>query len=177
MNREETIVEARGLTKHFGDVEAVSGMDFQVCRQECYGFLGPNGAGKTSTMRMIHCFSSVTSGDLKVFGLDVRRQARQIKSRLGVMPQEENLDPDLTVRENLLVYARYYRLPRKAAHRAAERLLDFIQLSHKRNVRIQDLSGGMKRRLLIARALIADPELVSSRPETHVFRQELRDVG
>jgi lipooligosaccharide transport system ATP-binding protein len=151
---------ARNLKKSYDGFEAVKGVGFEVRRGECFGFLGPNGAGKTTTMKMIYGAVIPTSGELDVAGLDVRRSEREIKRRIGVVPQENNLDDELKVKENLLVYGRYYDLPRKLALRRADELLDFVQLTEKANSRVEQLSGGMKRRLLIARALINDPEIV-----------------
>ncbi len=151
---------ARNLKKSYGGFEAVKGVDFEVHRGECFGFLGPNGAGKTTTMKMIYGAVIPTGGDLDVAGLDVRRYEREIKRRIGVVPQENNLDDELKVRENLLVYGRYYDLPRKLALQRADELLEFVQLTEKADSRVEQLSGGMKRRLLIARALINDPEIV-----------------
>jgi lipooligosaccharide transport system ATP-binding protein len=157
--RGSTLV-ARNLKKNYNGFEAVKGVDFKVYRGECFGFLGPNGAGKTTTMKMIYGAVIPTDGELEVAGLDVRRCEREIKRRIGVVPQENNLDDDLMVKENLLVYGRYYDLPRKLALQRAEELLDFVQLTEKADSRVEQLSGGMKRRLLIARALINDPEIV-----------------
>ena len=134
---------------------------------ECFGFLGPNGAGKTSIMKMIYGVAVPTGGELKVAGLDVTEHEREIKRRIGVIPQENNLDEDLTVRENLLVYGRYYDIPKKLALQRAEELLEFVQLQDRAGAEVEELSGGMKRRLLIARALINDPEiLVLDEPTT-----------
>ena len=157
--RGSTLV-ARNLEKNYNGFEAVKGVDFEVYRGECFGFLGPNGAGKTTTMKMIYGAVIPTDGELEVAGLDVRRCEREIKRRIGVVPQENNLDDDLMVKENLLVYGRYYDLPRKLALQRAEELLDFVQLTEKADSKVEQLSGGMKRRLLIARALINDPEIV-----------------
>ena len=157
--RGSTLV-ARNLEKNYNGFEAVKGVDFEVYRGECFGFLGPNGAGKTTTMKMIYAAVIPTDGELEVAGLDVRRCEREIKRRIGVVPQENNLDDDLMVKENLLVYGRYYDLPSKLALQRAEELLDFVQLTEKADSRVEQLSGGMKRRLLIARALINDPEIV-----------------
>lgn len=157
--RRSTLV-ANGLKKSYGDFEAVKGLDFEVFPGECFGFLGPNGAGKTTTMRMIYGASIPTGGRLQVVGLDARGNERAIKRRIGVVPQENNLDDDLRVRENLLVYGRYFDMPKKAALRRADELLDFVQLTEKADSDVSELSGGMKRRLLIARALINDPDLV-----------------
>ena len=157
---DEVLVHARHLTKRFGDFTAVDAVDFDVRTGEAFGFLGPNGAGKTSTMRMIACSSPITDGDLSVIGMDPRRQAPQIKSRLGVVPQIDNLDAELTVRENLEMYARYFEIPRERARQRTSELLDFVQLSERANDQVDPLSGGMKRRLTIARALVNDPEMV-----------------
>ncbi|MDP8972100.1 MAG: ATP-binding cassette domain-containing protein [Actinomycetota bacterium] len=156
----ETTLFARGLKKTYGAFEAVKGVDFEVHRGECFGFLGPNGAGKTTTMKMIYAAAVPTGGELRVAGLDVRSAEREVKRRIGVVPQENNLDEDLKVKENLLVYGRYFDLPRKLVRRRAEELLEFVQLSDKAGAKVEELSGGMKRRLLIARALINDPDLV-----------------
>ncbi len=158
-SRTSTLV-ALNLKKSYDGFEAVKGVDFEVRRGECFGFLGPNGAGKTTTMKMIYGAVIPTSGELDVAGLDVRRSEREIKRRIGVVPQENNLDDELKVKENLLVYGRYYDLPRKVALRRAAELLDFVQLTEKADSKVEQLSGGMKRRLLIARALINDPEIV-----------------
>ena len=157
--REVTLM-ARGLRKTYGDFQAVRGVDFQVRRGECFGFLGPNGAGKTTTMKMIYGAAIPTSGELEVTGLDVKRYERDVKRRIGVVTQENNLDEDLKVKENLLVYGRYFDLPKKIVTQRAEELLEFVQLSEKSEAMVDQLSGGMKRRLLIARALINDPDLV-----------------
>jgi lipooligosaccharide transport system ATP-binding protein len=158
-SRTSTLV-ARNLKKSYDGFEAVKGVDFEVRRGECFGFLGPNGAGKTTTMKMIYGAVIPTSGELDVAGLDVRRCEREIKRRIGVVPQENNLDDELKVKENLLVYGRYYDLPKKVILQRAEELLDFVQLTEKAESKVEQLSGGMKRRLLIARALINDPEIV-----------------
>jgi lipooligosaccharide transport system ATP-binding protein len=151
---------ARDLKKSYNGFEAVKGVNFEVHRGECFGFLGPNGAGKTTTMKMIYAAVVPTEGELDVAGLDVRRCEREIKRRIGVVPQENNLDDDLKVKENLLVYGRYYDLPRKVALQRAEELLEFVELTERSESPVDQLSGGMKRRLLIARALINDPEIV-----------------
>jgi lipooligosaccharide transport system ATP-binding protein len=156
----ESTLVARGLKKSYDGFEAVKGVDVEVHPGECFGFLGPNGAGKTTTMKMIYGAVIPTSGELDVAGLDVRRCEREIKRRIGVVPQENNLDDELKVRENLLVYGRYYDLPRKVALQRADELLEFVQLTEKVDSKVEQLSGGMKRRLLIARALINDPEIV-----------------
>jgi lipooligosaccharide transport system ATP-binding protein len=156
----DALVHARDLTKRFGSFTAVDGIDFDVRTGEAFGFLGPNGAGKTSTMRMIACSSPVTDGELSVIGMDPRRQAAQIKSRLGVVPQIDNLDAELTVRENLEMYARYFEIGDEVARRRTDELLEFVQLSERARDQVEPLSGGMKRRLTIARALINEPDLV-----------------
>ncbi len=156
----ESLVRARDLTKRFGGFTAVDAVDFDVPFGKAFGFLGPNGAGKTSTMRMIACSSPVTSGELSVIGMDPRTQATQIKARLGVVPQIDNLDQELTVRENLEMYARYFDIPRDVARRRADELLEFVQLAERATDQVEPLSGGMKRRLTIARALINEPELI-----------------
>jgi lipooligosaccharide transport system ATP-binding protein len=153
-------VRARDLSKSYGERVAVAGIDFEVAPGICFGFLGPNGAGKTTTMKMIYGLATVDGGELTVLGMDATRDRREIKSRAGVVPQETNLDADLTVRENLLQQARYFGIDaRQAAEKAAE-LLAFSLLSDRADERIHGLSGGMKRRLLISRALMGDPELV-----------------
>jgi len=154
------VVEAKGLQKSFDGVEAVRGISFRVPKGECFGFLGPNGAGKTTTMRIIGCVSPSTAGSFHVFGLDPSRSLREIKRRIGVVPQESNLDEALPVEENLTVYARFFNVPSQLANRRAKELLSFMELTEKRNAKVADLSGGMKRRLLISRALMSDPELL-----------------
>jgi lipooligosaccharide transport system ATP-binding protein len=153
-------VSARGLTKSYGARVAVAGIDFEVEPGICFGFLGPNGAGKTTTMKMIYGLATVDGGELLVLDLDARRARRAIKSRIGVVPQETNLDGDLTVRENLLQQARYFGIDAGKARERAGELLEFALLADRADERIHGLSGGMKRRLLISRALIGDPELV-----------------
>jgi lipooligosaccharide transport system ATP-binding protein len=156
----DVLIHARGLTKRFDDLLAVDGVDFDVHVGEAFGFLGPNGAGKTSTMRMIACTSPITAGALSVVGMDPARDGTRIKARLGVVPQIDNLDAELTVLENLLMYARYYDIPSAEARRRADELLDFVQLTERAKDQVDPLSGGMKRRLTIARALINEPELL-----------------
>jgi len=151
---------ARGLTKRFGAFTAVDGIDVDVHRGEAFGFLGPNGAGKSSTMRMVACVSPPTAGGLAIFGLDPGRDGAQIRGRLGVVPQEDTLDLELSVRENLHVYGRYFGLPRAVVRERAARLLDFVQLAERAEDRVEPLSGGLKRRLTIARGLVNDPELL-----------------
>lgn len=156
----DTVVRARGLVRRYGAFAAVRGIDFSIVRGECFGFLGPNGAGKTSTIRMITCRIPPTAGELEVFGLDVRRHPARIKGRMGVVAQEDNLDQSLTVLENLEIYGQYFGLSRQEARRRAEQLLEFMELEAKARVLPRELSGGMRRRLTIARALINRPELV-----------------
>jgi lipooligosaccharide transport system ATP-binding protein len=159
-SRSEPLVTAAGLTKDFGSLRAVDTVDFDVHPRDFLGFLGPNGAGKTTIMKMIYCAARPSGGDLTVFGHDVNQGQRQIKARLGVVPQENNLDPDLSVWDNLMIYGRYFGLPRPALRDRARELLHFMGLWEKRDVIIEKLSGGMKRRLVIARALINEPDLV-----------------
>jgi lipooligosaccharide transport system ATP-binding protein len=154
------LIQARGLVKRFGDLAAVDAIDFDLQRGEAFGFLGPNGAGKTSTMRMIGCVSPVTDGTLSVFGLDPARDGAKIRARLGVVPQQDTLDMELTVRENVIIYGRYFGLSRKELGARADELLDFVELTERANDRVEPLSGGMKRRLTIARSLINDPEVM-----------------
>jgi lipooligosaccharide transport system ATP-binding protein len=156
----EAAVLARGLIKRFGELEAVRAIDFEVGIRECFGFLGPNGAGKTTTMRMISCASPVTAGSLTVLGMDPATHARDIKRRTGMLPQEYNLDEEVSVLENLVIYARYFDISPRVSTPRAEELLEFMQLTDKRDWRIPRLSGGMKRRLMIARALMNQPELL-----------------
>lgn len=156
----EKIVEAKSLSKFYGEKEVVKGVDFFVKEGECFGLLGPNGAGKTTTMGMIYCFTAPSSGSLTVCGLDVGENSKKIKEIIGVVPQEDMLDPDLTVLENFIVYARYFNIPKKEAFDRAMELLDFMQLKERCNDTVSELSGGMKRRLIIARALINRPKLI-----------------
>ncbi|MGH3137292.1 MAG: ABC transporter ATP-binding protein [Gaiellaceae bacterium] len=156
----QPLIQARGLVKRFGDLAAVDGIDFDLQRGEAFGFLGPNGAGKTSTMRMIGCVSPVTEGSLRVFGLDPARDGVKIRGRLGVVPQQDTLDMELTVRENIVIYGRYFGLPRKALGARADELLEFVELTERANDKVEPLSGGMKRRLTIARSLVNDPEVM-----------------
>ncbi|HEU4920809.1 MAG TPA: ABC transporter ATP-binding protein [Candidatus Limnocylindrales bacterium] len=155
-----SLIHARGLTKRFGSFVAVDGIDFDVAAGESFGFLGPNGAGKTSTMRMIGCVSPVSDGTLRVLGRDPGADGPAIRSRIGVVPQQDTLDTELTVRENLVIYGRYFGLSRAECGRRADELLDFAQLTERANDRVEPLSGGMKRRLTIGRALINEPDLL-----------------
>lgn len=178
----ERVVVAQGLTKSYGELIAVNGIDFEVRRGECYGFLGPNGAGKTSTMKMMVGLSPISSGRLEIFGLSAADHSRAIRRKSGVVPQEDSLDPDFTALENLLVYASYFGLRGAVAQKRAEAQLALVGLWDKRDVRVPALSGGMKRRLVLARALLHEPELLLlDEPTTgldpqarHVIWQALR---
>ena len=156
----QPLIYARGLVKRFGSFTAVDGIDFDLTRGEAFGFLGPNGAGKSSTMRMIGCVSPPTGGELSILGMDPVAQGREIRARLGVVPQEDTLDVELTVRENLLVYGRYFGLPRDVIRERTAELLEFVQLSDRAADQVEPLSGGMKRRLTIARSLINEPDIL-----------------
>jgi lipooligosaccharide transport system ATP-binding protein len=160
MSADAPLIHARGLVKRFGALTAVDAIDFDVSRGEAFGFLGPNGAGKSSTMRMIGCVSPVTDGTLQILGLDPERDGPSIRARLGVVPQQDTLDTELTVRENIVIYGRYFGLSRRELRRRADELLEFVQLLERANDRVEPLSGGMKRRLTIARALVNEPELL-----------------
>jgi lipooligosaccharide transport system ATP-binding protein len=178
------LVVASGLTKKYGDFTAVAGIDFEIREGECFGFLGPNGAGKTTTVRMIHCVSPVTAGTLTVGGLAARIDNRDLKRMTGVIPQEIDLDVDLTVEENLIIFARFFDIGRREAKARIAELLRFAELEAKRSSKISELSTGMKRRLLIARALINRPRLiVADEPTTgldpqarHLIWQRLRQL-
>jgi lipooligosaccharide transport system ATP-binding protein len=154
------VIVARDLRKQFGEFVAVDGIDFEVESGESFGFLGPNGAGKTSTMRMIGCVSPLTAGTLTVFGFDPAEDGPQIRARMGVVPQADQLDSELTVMENLVVYGRFFDIPRAECRRRALELLEFVQLTERADARVEPLSGGMKRRLTIARSLINEPDLL-----------------
>jgi lipooligosaccharide transport system ATP-binding protein len=177
-------VEARGLAKRYGDFEAVRGIDFTAEERTCFGFLGPNGAGKTTTMRMISCISPPSAGTLDVLGMSVTERPREIKARMGIVPQENNLDEEVSVIENLLIYARYFGIRARQAEPRATEQLEFVQLTDKRDWKIPRLSGGMKRRLLIARALMNEPEiLILDEPTTgldpqarHLVWEKLRTL-
>jgi lipooligosaccharide transport system ATP-binding protein len=155
----DPLIQATGLTKTFGDLVAVDGIDFSVLPGETFGFLGPNGAGKTSTMRMIGSTSPISGGELTVLGLDPRTEGPRLRSRLGVVPQENNLDEELSLHDNLMMYGRYFDMPRSEIREKIDELLEFVQLTEKRDVKISALSGGMKRRVVIARGLINTPDL------------------
>jgi lipooligosaccharide transport system ATP-binding protein len=180
------VIVARGVTKAFGGRPVVCGIDFTVARRECVGFLGPNGAGKTTTIRMMTCQSPLGGGEIRVFGMPVGdANERAIKARIGVVPQDDNLDPDLGVLVNLIVYASYFGIPRSVAAARADELLQLFALADRAGARIDTLSGGMKRRLAIARGLINDPELlVLDEPTTgldpqarHLVWEKLRELG
>ena len=173
----ENVVVANGLTKIYSGHRAVDAIDFTVGRGETFGLLGPNGAGKSTTMRMIACRTPPTSGELSVENYDVRRSPRRIRSLIGVVPQENNLDPDLNVLENLLVYARYFRIPPVEAAARSDELLSFTGLSHRATARVDELSGGMKRRLMIARSLLHKPKLlVLDEPTTGLDPQVRQEI-
>ena len=154
------MISARGLRKSFGSFEAVAGIDLDVRRGEAFGFLGPNGAGKSSTMRMVACVSPPSGGELRILGLDPEEHGSAIRGRLGVCPQEDTLDNELNVRDNLFVYGRYFGLPRDVVRVRVDELLEFVQLTDKARAKVEDLSGGMKRRLTIARSLVNRPDLL-----------------
>ncbi|MBN9389592.1 MAG: ABC transporter ATP-binding protein [Chloroflexi bacterium] len=154
------VVEAKDLRKNYKNFQAVKGISFQVYQKECFGLLGPNGAGKSTTIRMLNCVSPISGGSLTVLGHSVTGDIRQIKAQIGVVPQDDNLDVDLTVMQNLLVYARYFNIDKKEATRRADEVLELFQLTEKRNNKTDEISGGMKRRLVIARALINQPKLI-----------------
>jgi len=160
MSDRDVLVRARGLIKRFGGFTAVDGVDFDLYRGEAFGFLGPNGAGKSSTMRMIGCVSPPSEGELTILGGDRVKDGSAIRAHLGVVPQEDTLDVELTVRENLLVYGRYFGLPRRVIRERTEQLLEFVQLEDRARDKVEPLSGGMKRRLTIARSLINDPDIL-----------------
>ncbi|WP_246836371.1 MULTISPECIES: ABC transporter ATP-binding protein [Nesterenkonia] len=153
-------IAAENLVKRYGDFTAVDGISFSVASGESFGLLGPNGAGKSTTMRMIAAVASRTSGSMTVAGLDPQREGPQVRARLGVIPQQDNLDEELTVRENIIMYGRFFGLPRRYLTSKADELLEFAQLTRKASSRVEDLSGGMKRRLTIARALVNDPDIL-----------------
>ena len=178
------IITAKNLFKKYGDLTAVDGISFEIQEGECFGFLGPNGAGKTSTIKMIHCVSPVTAGTLTVDGLPAHIDNRILKKKTGVIPQEITLDIDLTVRENLMVFSRFFDIPKRVARERIEGLLKFVELEAKRDSKIDQLSTGMKRRLLIARALLNEPRIiVADEPTTgldpqarHLIWQRLRQL-
>ncbi len=178
----KAVIEATGLVKRYGRMVAVDGVTFSVLENECFGLLGPNGAGKSTTIKMISCTSPVTEGRLTVAGIDVSADPRAVKSQMGVVPQEDNLDPDLPVRKNLEVYARYFGISRQEATPRIDEALALFQLEEKADAKVDDLSGGMKRRLTIARALVHEPKiLLLDEPTTgldpqarHLVWQKLR---
>jgi lipooligosaccharide transport system ATP-binding protein len=171
------IITARDLIKDYDGFRALNGVDFSIRQGECFGFLGPNGAGKTTVMRIISCFMPPTAGIVSVFGMNAVDKPSEIKARIGIMPQDNNLDPDLNVTENLLVYARYFDISRKDATRLARVLLEFVELEDKANVKIDQLSGGMKHRLLLARSLVNNPDiLILDEPTTGLDPHSRRAV-
>jgi lipooligosaccharide transport system ATP-binding protein len=180
----KTIIKAENLVKKYGHFTAVDGINFEIREGECFGFLGPNGAGKTTTIRMIHCVSPLTSGSILVDGLTASVDNRAIKAMTGVIPQEITLDIDLTVRENLMVFSRFFDIPRKEARARVDELLKFVELEAKRDSKIDQLSTGMKRRLMVARALLNKPRLIiADEPTTgldpqarHLIWQRLRQL-
>jgi len=184
MTSSESLIKAHNLTKKFNSFTAVDHIDFEVYKGECIGFLGPNGAGKTTTVRMIYCFSPLTEGELSVAGMSVSEQAREIKTMVGVAPQEDNLDPDFSVIKNLQVYARYFDISKAEAEKRAKEQLKFFKLEEKQNMFIAELSTGMKRRLILARALINEPQiLLLDEPTTgldpqarHIVWEEVRSL-
>ena len=173
----QAIITAKNLTKRYGDLVAVDDISFNVLPGECYGILGPNGAGKTTTIRMIYGFSPMTAGELTVFGLDLRKHLRNIKSRIGVCQQENNLDPDLNLLQNLEVFGLFFNLTGRQAHEKAQALLEFMSLDHRKDAKALELSGGMTRRMVLARALINDPELlILDEPTTGLDPQSRHQV-
>ncbi len=171
------VIEGRSLVKKYGTLVAVNGIEFSVRAGECFGFLGPNGAGKTTTVKMICCAAPLTSGDLTVFGMDVRQKPRLIKARIGVCQQDDSLDPDFSVLKNLTVFGRYFGLLPSVAEPRARELLEFMGLWERRSARIRELSGGLKRRLVIARALINNPDLlILDEPTTGLDPQSRHQV-
>jgi lipooligosaccharide transport system ATP-binding protein len=171
------IITAHNLIKDYNGLRAVNSIDFAIQQGECFGFLGPNGAGKTTVMRIISCYMPPTSGTVTVFGMDVTAGPSDIKSRLGIMPQEENLDPDLSVTENLVVYARYFDIRKKDSVPAVRQLLEFVELQDKAHAKIDQLSGGMKHRLMLARSLVNNPEiLILDEPTTGLDPHSRRAV-
>ncbi|GIL17509.1 MAG: ABC transporter [Oligoflexia bacterium] len=156
----KTVVEAKGLVKQFADKLVVEGINLEIHRGECFGILGPNGAGKTTTMKMMYCSSLVSSGELYVLGLNVKKNHREIKARIGVIPQEDGLDVDFTAKENLLIYSSYYNIDKQVAARRVDELLRLVRLEEDKDKFIHELSGGMRRRLAIARGMINQPELL-----------------
>jgi lipooligosaccharide transport system ATP-binding protein len=179
------VLEAKNLEKKFSDVTAVNKINFKVKEGEVFGFLGPNGAGKTTTMKMIQCVSPKTGGELKVFGLDVEHNQKEIKKLMGVVPQMDNLDPDFSVIGNLIQYSRYFDIPIEEAKKRANELVDYVQLNEKKDSSVEKLSGGMKRRLVLARAMINEPKLlILDEPTTgldpqarHLIWEKLKDLS
>lgn len=184
MNSINPVIVAKNLTKKYGDLVAVDNISFEINEGECFGFLGPNGAGKTTTIRMIHCVSPITSGTVTVLGMPSHIDNREIKLITGVIPQEINLDPDLTVYENLMIFAKFFDIPHAESKKRVKELINFVELENKRNSKIDELSTGMKRRLLVARALLNQPKLIiADEPTTgldpqarHLIWERLRSL-
>ena len=173
----QPLIEARNLVKRYGELVAVDDVSFNILPGECYGILGPNGAGKTTTIRMLYGFSPMTAGELSVFGLDLRKHLRTIKARIGVCQQENNLDPDLNLLENLSVFGLFFNLTGRQAREKALALLTFMSLEHRKDAKAMELSGGMTRRMVLARALINDPELlILDEPTTGLDPQSRHQV-
>ncbi|MBI5243226.1 MAG: ABC transporter ATP-binding protein [Elusimicrobia bacterium] len=173
----DAVIEASKLVKRYGALTAVHGVDFEIQKGECFGLLGPNGAGKTTTVRMLCCTLPITEGDIRILGLSAREHPREIKARLGVCPQEVNLDPDFTVEKNLVVYSRYFDIPEALARRRARALIERFHLDEKSKEPIEDLSGGLKKRLLIARALVNEPAIaVLDEPTTGLDPQSKHQI-
>jgi len=173
----EPVIQASGLVKRYETLTAVAGIDFEINKGECFGLLGPNGAGKTTTVKMLCCTLPITEGDIRILGLSARERPREIKARLGVCPQEVNLDPDFTVEKNLVVYSRYFDIPAAEARARAKRLIERFHLHEKSGEPIEDLSGGLKKRLLIARSLINEPAIaVLDEPTTGLDPQSKHQI-
>jgi len=177
MYENSIIIEGKDICKSYGQTKALDNVSFYVKYGEIVGFLGPNGAGKTTLIKLITCTSYKTSGNLTVFGLDTEKTPKLIKSKIGLVPQDNNFDPDFTVYENLLVFSRYFGISRKEAEQKIEKLLDFVELKNKRNEKVTDLSGGMKRKLIIARSLLNEPQLIIlDEPTTGLDPQARRKI-
>jgi lipooligosaccharide transport system ATP-binding protein len=177
MHENPIIIEGKDICKRYGQIQALNNVSFYVKRGEIIGFLGPNGAGKTTLIKLITCTSYKTTGHLTVFGLDTEKTPKLIKSKIGLVPQDNNFDPDFTVYENLLLFSRYFGISKKEAEQRIEKLLDFVDLKNKRNEKVTDLSGGMKRKLIIARSLINEPELIIlDEPTTGLDPQARRKI-
>ncbi len=177
MHENPIIIEGKYICKRYGQIQALNNVSFYVKHGEIVGFLGPNGAGKTTLIKLITCTSYKTSGNLTVFGLDTEKSPKLIKSKIGLVPQDNNFDPDFTVYENLLVFSRYFGISKKEAEQRIEKLLDFVELKNKKDEKVTDLSGGMKRKLIIARSLINEPQLIIlDEPTTGLDPQARRKI-